>query len=515
MSPRPKSVYPAVVLALLAAACGEPPPPVAPAPPPPPTTVTPPPPPAPEPLPAETPDADFRKQPPTPGPKVTFKPPRVESFALKNGIKVLLVERHDLPVVSVRVISKVGAGDVEAKPGAVAFFGSMLEQGTKSRSALQISDDYDALGAQHGASFDWDSGSANVRVPAAGLTPALAVLADVVLNPTFPDAEIERVRSRWLAGIAQEKQNPQAMSGNAIAATLFGRGHPYGHSLTGEADDLKKVTRADLVKLHAALFAPSRVAIAVCGDVTRAQIAPGLEATFGTAKPEPNPAAVRPVPKPAAPKKDAPRLVFVDRPNATQSQIALVEVGVPHATKDREAVWVMNAILGGTFSSRVNMNLREKNAYTYGARSWFAMRHGPGPFWVGAAVHADKTAPAIGEVFGELNQLLSGGVSASELEGAKDSIKLAMPARFETTGDVTSALAELVVYDLPPDDFEARLARVDAVTEVDVKRVAQAYLHPRAMRVVVVGDKAKVEPTLEVLHLGPAQALDPYGNPVK
>lgn len=505
-----------IALVAVAAACGDPPPPVVPTPPPP-TTAPPPPPPAPTaeaPRP-ETPDADFRKAPPAAGPRVVFKPPSVETFALKNGVKVLLVQRHDLPVVSVRVVSKVGAGDIDARPGAVSFVGSMMEQGTKTRSALQVSDDYDAVGAQHGAWFDWDSGGASVRVPTSGLPSALAVLADVVLAPTFPDAEIERLRSRWIAGLQQEKQSSGAMAQNALAAVVFGRGHPYGHSMSGEIDDVKKITRAELAKIHTAAFAPSRIAIAVCGDVTQNEIAPALEKTFGAAKAEPGAATVRPVPKPAAPKKDAPRLTFVDRPNATQSQIYVAEVGLPHATKDREAVWVMNAILGGTFSSRINMNLREKNAYTYGARSYFSMRHGAGPFAAGAAVHTDKTAPAIGEVFHELNALLSGGVSPSELEGAKDSIKLAMPARFETTGDVTSALAELFVYDLPADDFEKRLVRVDAVSEADVKRVAQAYLHPRAMRVIVVGDGAKVESTLETLHLGAPQKLDPYGNAVK
>jgi predicted Zn-dependent peptidase len=187
---------------------------------------------------------------------------------------------------------------------------------------------------------------------------------------------------------------------------------------------------------------------------------------------------------------------------------------VPYATKDRESIVVMNAILGGMFSSRINMNLREKNAYTYGARSYFAMRHGAGPFLVGGSVHAEKTVPAIKEVFNELEGLRRDGPTEDELALAKESIRLAMPGRFETAGDVASAVADLVVYDLPLDDFEKRLARIDAVTAADVKRVAGEYLKADAMTVVVVGGKATLAPQLETLGLGPFEERDAYGNPL-
>jgi predicted Zn-dependent peptidase len=174
----------------------------------------------------------------------------------------------------------------------------------------------------------------------------------------------------------------------------------------------------------------------------------------------------------------------------------------------------MNAILGGMFSSRINMNLREKNAYTYGARSYFAMRHGAGPFLAGGSVFAEKTVPAIKEVFNELEGLRRDGPTEDELALAKESIRLAMPGRFETAGDVASAIADLVVYDLPLDDFEKRLARIDAVTAADVKRVAGEYLKADAMTVVVVGGKATLAPQLDSLGLGGFEERDPYGNPI-
>ena len=206
-------------------------------------------------------------------------------------------------------------------------------------------------------------------------------------------------------------------------------------------------------------------------------------------------------------------MVLVDKPGA-QSQIQVVRPGVPFSTKDRDSLVVMNAILGGMFSSRINLNLREKNAYTYGARSYFGMRHGAGPFLAGASVHAEKTIPAIKEIFVELEGLRSGGPTAEELSLAKESIRMAMPGRFETAGDVAAAISDLVVYDLPLDEYEKRPARIDAVTAADVKRVAAEYLESKVMTVVVVGSKATLAPQIESLGFGPFEERDAYGNPV-
>lgn len=489
-------------------ACGETPPPVMPTP----TVAAPPPPAAPQVL--ETPDAPFRAKAPAPDGKITFIPPKVAEVTLKNGLRVLVVERHDLPVVGLHLVIGSGAGDLAgARPGALSFLGGMIEQGTKKRTALQISDDFDAIGAQHGAWFGWDSGGVSVKTLADKLDAALELMSDVALHPTFPAAEVERLRARRIAGIASEKSSPRAIAQNAVAATVFGRAHPYGHSLSGEESDAKKLARAELVRAYERLFVPKNAAIVVAGDITKDSIVPKLEATFGGWRAG---AAALSHKGPKAPAKNAAdkRVVLVHRPGA-QSQIQIVRPGVPHATKDRESIVVMNAILGGMFSSRINMNLREKNAYTYGARSHFSMRHGAGPFSAGGSVFAAKTVPAIKEVFNELEGLRRDGPTEDELALAKESIRLAMPGRFETTGDVASAIADLVVYDLPLDDFEKRLARVEAVSAADVKRVADEYLKADAMSVVVVGDKGPLAPQLDALGLGPFEERDAYGNPIK
>ena len=496
-----------VVGLVLVAACGgstPPPPPVAPPPPAPVATAEPP---------RVTPDAPFRQAPPAPDGKVQFAAPKIAEAKLKNGLRVLVVERHDLPIVSARLVVSMGAGDLpEARPGLMSFLGSMLEQGTKKRNALQLSDEFDAIGASHGAWVDWDSGGVSIRVLSERLDAGLELMADVALSPTFPDAEIERLRTRRITGIQAEKSSPQAIASNAVAAALFGRAHPYGHSMTGEEADAKRITRAELVRTYDRLFNPQNAAIVVAGDVTQATLLPKLEATFGAWRSKPAAAARKPPKTPAKAATDK-RVVFVDRPGA-QSQIQLVRPGVPHSVKDRDAFVVANAILGGMFSSRVNMNLREKHAYTYGARSYFSMRHGAGPFLVAAAVFADKTGPAIKEALGELEGLRRDGPTEEELALAKESIRLAMPGRFESVSDVASAVADLVVYDLPLDEYEKRPARIDAVTAADVKRVAMEYFSPDAMTIVVVGDKATVLPQIAALELGSVDERDAYGNPV-
>ena len=460
-----------------------------------------------------TPDAPFRQQPPAADGKVQFKAPNITEAKLKNGLRVLIVERHDLPIVSARLVVSMGAGDLpDVRPGLMSFLGSMLEQGTKKRNALQLSDDFEAIGAHHGAWVDWDSGGVSLRVLSERLDAGLELMADVALSPTFPDAEVERLRTRRITGIQAEKSSPQAIVSNAVAAALFGRAHPYGHSMTGEEADAKKITRGELVRTYDRLFHPQNAAIVVAGDVTQAALLPKLEATFGAWKGKPGAATRKPPKTPAKAATDK-RVVFVDRPGA-QSQIQLVRPGVPHSVKDRDAFVVANAILGGMFSSRVNMNLREKNGYTYGARSYFAMRHGAGPFLVAAAVFADKTGPAVKEVLTELEGLRRDGPTEDELALAKESIRLAMPGRFEGVSDVAGAVSDLVVYDLPLDEYEKRPARIEAVTAADVKRVAMEYFGSDAMTIVVVGEKKTVLPQVEALELGTVDERDAYGNPV-
>jgi predicted Zn-dependent peptidase len=461
-------------------------------------------------LPTVTPDAPFRDHVPEPGPPITFVPPKIESFALTNGVKVLFVERHELPIVSVRVVARTGAGDIVTRPGVAAFMGAMLEQGTTKRTAIEISDAFVGMGATHASWLDWDSAQITAKVLSSQLDLALDLVSDIAQNPSFPPAEIDRLKARWLAGLQAERTSPVTVSSNAVAAALYGRAHPYGHSLFGTVNDAKSITRDEIARAYAAELAPSNVTLVVAGDVTRAKLAAKLETTFGAWKESKGPrAAKRAIP---APNGLASRIVIVDSPGATQSQIAVADVGTPFGAPDRDALSVMNAILGGMFSSRINLNLREMHAYTYDARSRFSPRHGAGPFTAGGAIARDATADAVREILREVDGVRTKDVTPEELADAKEHIDLGLPARFESVNDVTSALADLAVYARPLDEYAALPARVAAIGAADVRKAAETRLRPTKMRVVVVGDRATIEPSLRDLKLGPISVLDAAGD---
>lgn len=461
--------------------------------------------------PSVTPDAPFRAHPPAPNGTVSFVAPKIKEARLKNGVRVLTVERHDLPIVSARLVVRLGAGDLpDVRPGLASFVGSMMEQGTERRTALELSDQLEASGADVRAWIDWDSANVSLKVLTERLDIGLDLMADVALHPTFPDGEIARLRARRITAIQAEKSNPSSIAANALSAAIFGRAHPYGHSLWGEEQDAKAFARRDVARVYGRIFSPENATLVVAGDVESQEIVSKLEASFGRWKRSTSAATPTPPPRPAKRGTDK-RVVFVDRAGP-QSQIQVARVGVPYSVKDREAFLVTNAILGGMFSSRVNLNLREKNAYTYGARSYFAMRHGAGPFVVSAAVHAEKTGPALKEVMHELESLRAEGPTQDELALAKESIRLSMPGRFEGVAEVAGALAELAVYDLPLDDYEQRLVRLDRVTASDVKAVAVDWLSSDAMTFVVVGERATVAPQLSMF--GERDDRDEYGNPL-
>jgi zinc protease len=458
-----------------------------------------------------TPDALFRERAPEANGEMTFQAPSFVRFKAK-GLTIILTERHELPIVSMRLVVHAGAGDSPA-PWKYAALGAMLEQGTQSRTALQVSDDFETLGAEHGAWFDWDAGGLYARVLAAKSEDTLKLLADEWLRPSFPAEELERVRTRRLTSLTQEKTSPGAMAQNAIAATVFGRKHPYGNPLFGLEKNVKALTRDDVVKLHAELKKTAELTLVVSGDASRTQLESWVSAAFGEALEKRTlRSAVPPAVVSEAAAAGGLKLYFVHLAKATQSTVIVASVGLEVKAQERDSAQVMNAIFGGTFASRVNMNLREKHAYTYGARSRFSMRRGAGPFSVGGAMVADHTGDALREMLSEASQMASAEPTTEELALAKNSLRLSLPGRFETASDVASALAELPIYGLLDDEFSTKSSRTLAVTGNDVLRVAKATLDKRRFRIVVVGDRDKVLPQLQALNLGGIQELDAFGD---
>jgi zinc protease len=443
-----------------------------------------------------------RSKPPAAGPVRPLKLPPVQQLHLSNGLPVLLLELHEVPVVSANVVVRAGAGaDPVDRPGLASLTADMLDEGAGSRSALQISDELDYLGADLQARAGWDDTSVSLHVPVKRFAAALPIFADVLLRPTFPEAELERVRKDRLTELLQLRDEPRAIASIAFANALYGRSHRYGTPTIGTEASVRRFSRADLTGFHARAFRPANAAIVVVGDMTAASLLPQLEQAFGgwkTAPGEP-PSAV-----PAAPQVRERGVWIVDRPGSAQSEIRIGRIGPPRATPDYFALTVMNTILGGSFTSRLMQNLREQHGYAYGARSFFDYRLSTGPFTAAAAVQTDKTAPALAEFFKELDAIRK-NVTEAEVAKAKNYVALSFPSEVETTGDIASKLEDQVVYGLPADWLDSYVANIGAISPADVKRVADQYVDPAKVAVVVVGDRKKIESEVRALNLGPVR----------
>jgi zinc protease len=450
--------------------------------------------------PAANPD---RSKPPALGPVRALKLPPIQKLKLGNGLPVLLVESHEVPVVQVNVVVRAGAGaDPQGKPGLASLAADMLDEGAGSATALQISDEVDFLGADLSASAGWDATRVGVHVPVKRLERALAILADVVERPTFPAAELERLRKERLTELLQARDEPAAIASVALARALYGKDHRYGTITMGTEASVRGFSREDLAAFHGRAYRPNNAAIVVVGDVTAASIQPLLEKAFGGWKAEGAFASE----VPAAPQVAAREIWIVDRPDSAQSEIRIGRIGPPRSTADYYPLLVTNTILGGSFTSRLMQNLREQHGYAYGAQSSFDYRLSTGPFVASAAVQTDKTGPSLTEFFKELDAI-GKTVTEAEVAKARNYVALSFPSDVETTGDLAAKLQEQFVYGLADGWLDQFVSRVQAVTLADVRRVASRHIEPGKVAVVVVGDRKKIEAEVKALNLGPVKVL--------
>ncbi|OLC45108.1 MAG: hypothetical protein AUH43_16975 [Acidobacteria bacterium 13_1_40CM_65_14] len=450
--------------------------------------------------------APDRSRPPEPGPPPPLTLPQIQKRQLSNGLPVWIVELHKVPVAHVNLVVLSGtAADPAGKFGIASLTAAMLEEGAGSRSALEVADAIDYLGADLSTGAATDSLAVRLHVPVARLADALPLMADVALRPTFPKDELERQRQERLTNIIQSRDDPAAIASAGFSRVLYGRGHRYGTPGFGTAETLKAFTVDDLRAFYAAACRPNNAALIAVGDVTADKVVPMLESNFGSWKPpSAAPAAAQqlpPVEQPAARE-----VILIDKPGAPQTQIRIGWIGVPRSTPDYFPLLVLNTILGGSFSSRLNMNLREKHGYTYGASSSFDMRASAGPFSTGAGVQTDKTGDALKEFFNELDAILK-PIPPDELARAKNYVALRFPGGFETTSDVSRRLEDALVYKLPDDYFSKYVQNIQVVTAADVQRVAQKYIQPGRFVVVVVGDRQQIEPQIRLLNLGNIRML--------
>lgn len=452
---------------------------------------------------------------PTPGADPEAKFPAFQRAQLSNGLKLLLVERHSLPLVQFNLQLDVGyAADQFAIPGTAKLTFQMLDEGTARRTSLQISDELAALGANLGAGSSLDSSSVGLSSLTSTLDPALDIYSDVILNPAFPTADFARLQKQLLAGIQQEKREPFGMALRVFPKLLYGNGHAYGNPLRGSGTEasVAKLTPADLRKFHSTWFKPNNATLIIVGDTTLKEITPKLEKLFAKwqpgSVPTKNLATVQLQPKTA--------VYLVDRPGAVQSVILAGHVGLPKSDPDSIAIETLNTVLGGTFTSRVNMNLREDKHWAYGAGTIQLWSKGQGPFVAYAPVQADKTKESMIEMDKELRGVLgTRPVTAEELATAQKNQTLSLPGQWETMDAVGGSIAEIVTFGLPENYFTTYPDKVRALTVNDLSKAAQKSVHPDQLTWVVVGDRAKIEPGLRELGWGEIQPLDADGNRVK
>ena len=453
---------------------------------------------------------DWRRQVPAPGPASPLQLPIPAAFCLENGLTVYLLEQHSLPIVSANLVVLSGSDrNPPGLPGLASFTAEMLDEGTGKRSALQIACDAEQLGASLSTGSNTDASVVAFRSLKRNVAAVFELAADVLLHPEFPESEIERLRHDRLTQILQQRDNPGTLAVKTFFSALYGLRHPYGYIEVGTDESNRAIRRHELSRFWQEGYSPTVAALIVAGDLTadelRGLAAGHLGSWHGT--------AARAVP-PAVGSGGERRIVIVDKPGSPQTTLRVGQIGIARAHPDYVPAAVMNATLGGLFSSRINMNLRERHGYTYGASSGFLYRRGLGPFLVGTSVRTDVTAPAVLEIFNEIEQMRVRDITPEELAIAKDSIARSLPGLFETTPQAASTIGQLFVHRLPADYYRGLPGEIDRVTAGDVRRVAEQHLQPAQMVVVAVGDQSKIRNELEKLELGPVLGIDLDGNPL-
>ncbi len=443
-------------------------------------------------------------------PKFTL--PSIEKTKLSNGLNVWVVRQNELPIVSMNLVLNAGGTLDSAEKSGVAFFTpGMLIQGTKTRSAIDIANQLQSIGASVSPVPGWDSTSVSMQTLTKNLDQALDIYADVLVNPSFPATELETIRRRAIVGFLQRKSIPSAVADVVYNKVLYGN-QPYGRQLSGDEASIKAMTRDDLVNFYNANYRPNNATLIVVGDVESKTLMPKLEKAFANWKAGDLPAAS--ANNASETMTGKPGIYFVDKPGAAQSSVSIGQVGIDRANHDYYAVQVMNSILGGGGTARLFMNLREDKGYTYGAYSRFSTRRGAGPFAASAEIQTVSTKEAVSEFIKELNGIRGAiPVTPRELEDNKQALIRRFPSGFETVGQISGQLSNLVIYNLPDTTFNEYISKVNAVSLADVNRVANKYLTPDKMAIIIVGDRKTVESGLKQLNY-PITLLDTEGNPI-
>jgi zinc protease len=431
--------------------------------------------------------------------------PQTERTTLANGLQVIVTPMAGRQLIAASLAIRSGAADEpDAVGGATVLAARGLTEGTEVRDAIALTEAAERLGASLHAEAGWDATSAGLDVPASRLAAALELLAEVVRRPSFPEAEVDRLRDERLTDLLQAKADPRRRADEAYVSSIYAPTSPYHRPAGGTAETVATLTAAELRAVHNRAYVPGRSALIIAGDIDPDEVLKAAEALFGDWTGEPA-ADAAPIDDTSAVTGRYVRVVH--RPGAVQTEIRIGHPGLARRNPDFHAASVMSAILGGLFNSRLNMNLREDKGYTYGASAGFDMRRGRGPFTARAAVNTEVTIPALDEFRRELDRIRQEPVTEAELRSARDFLVGVFPLRFETPGPVAGSLAGLFVHGLPQDELTRYRDAIEAVTVEDVLRVAQEHIHPDKAAIVLVGDHDTFAAALEAENLGPIEVI--------
>ena len=449
---------------------------------------------------------------PMPGAPRPYEFPAVHRETLANGLRLVVAPMPRLPLVTVLALVDAGAAtEARHEEGVAALTARALAEGTGALDGAAVTARFERLGTAFDATADWDSSVARLTVTTSRLEEAFALFAEVVQAPSFPAADVARLRDERLADLAQQLAEPRGLADERFEGFLYAAASRYARAAGGTAPHVAALDDAAVRAFHAAHYGPASTTLILVGDVTPAAARAMAERRFGAWRSAARPAA----PLTAATARGGRRVVVVEKADAPQSELRVGHVGVPRMHPDHLPLVVMNGILGGLFSSRINLNLRERHAFTYGASSGFDWRRGPGPFVVSTAVKSEVTARAVEEILREIDGMRAAPPAADEVALATDYLAGVFPIRYESTSSVAGALAGATMFGLPEDWFARYRERIRAVTPADVHRVAQAHLDPSRLLVLAVGDAPVIAGPLESLGLGAVERFTSEQDPAE
>ncbi len=439
------------------------------------------------------PDRSARPAPAAPRP---LHLPSFERHTLPNGLRVEHAERRGLPEVSLHLVLECGAGAEPARLGGLAeLTARLLTAGTPGRDAIAMARWLDRLGVGYRSTAGYAVGAISMHFLSEVFEEALDFLAATVLGSEFPEHEVERIRGERIDEIERQADDPATVAGLATIAALYGD-RLYGRPVAGTRPTVSEIDAGAVREFHEARYRPGGALLIACGDLDREHLISAVEARFGAWRGE-----TGRVPPPKAPEPRAGDLILLDRPGSAQSELRVATIGAPYNTRDHHAIVVANAILGGLFNSRINLNLREDKGWTYGARTSFRFRRGAGPFVARTAVEGGRTGPAFEEILHEMERMRSTLVTADEMTLARNALTLSLPLQFETAAQICGKVSRQRVFGLPDDYWETYRARIEAVTPENVREVCRTYLDPGRLTLLAVGDASTAVPTLA--GLGP------------